>query len=54
VVTSSTEAECHGLVHTGKENLWQREFVGELGIFEKRGDPTIIYQDNTSAYPQKE
>ena len=26
VMTSSTEAECHALYHTGKENVWLREF----------------------------
>jgi hypothetical protein len=56
VVTSSTEAECHGLVHTGKENLWQREFVGELGIFEKKGTQLLFIKIilQLSAYPQKE
>ena len=26
IVSSTTEAEIHGLVHLGKENIWEREF----------------------------
>jgi hypothetical protein len=48
VVTSSTEAECHSIVHTSKENTWVREFINELCIFKFSG-PTIIYQDNKGA-----
>ena len=32
IVSSSTEAEIHGLVH-GKENIWEREFHKELFYF---------------------
>ena len=49
IMSSSTEAECHGLVHTGKENIWQREFLDYLGCFEGKLGPTEIFQDNTSA-----
>ena len=48
VMTSSTEAECHALVHTGKENIWEREFLTELKLF-PHIPPTPIYQDNKSA-----
>jgi len=48
VVTSSTEAECHALVQCGKENVFQREFLSELGFWKNLG-PTLVFQDNTSA-----
>src|SRR5689334_21882578 len=48
IMTSSTEAECHALVHTGKENIWEREFLDILNYFEKI-PPTVIFQDNKSA-----
>ncbi len=49
VLTSSTEAECHAVVHTAKENTWVREFVNQLNIFKHdKPQPTIIYQDNKS------
>ena len=33
LVSSSTEAECHSLVLTGKENIWEREFLQQMQIF---------------------
>ena len=48
VVSSSTEAETHALVHTGKENIWVREFLAELNLF-KTIPRTILYNDNKSA-----
>jgi len=48
VVTSSTEAECHGLVEAGKEARWIREFLAELSLFTHIPSVTI-YQDNQSA-----
>jgi hypothetical protein len=48
-MSSSTEAECHGMVHTGKENIWEREFLEHLGYFGGKIPPTELYQDNTSA-----
>ena len=48
VLTSSTEAECHALVHACKENTWQKEFVQELQLFQSLPQ-TIVYQDNKSA-----
>ena len=33
IMSSSTEAECHALVVTGKENIWEREFLQQLKIF---------------------
>ena len=45
VLTSSTEAECHSVVHTAKENTWIRDFVKELNLC-RYDEPTIIYQDN--------
>src|SRR5690606_20460921 len=48
VMTSSTEAECHGLSHTSRENIWIREFLQELKLFSKLS-PTVVFQDNKSA-----
>lgn len=48
VLTSSTEAECHSVVHTAKENTWIRDFMKELGLF-RCDEPTIIFQDNKGA-----
>jgi hypothetical protein len=48
VMSSSTEAECHALVHTGKENIWMREFLFVLKLFNPI-PPTLILQDNKSA-----
>jgi hypothetical protein len=48
VVSSSTEAECRGLVQLGKENVWMREFIQILGNFSVEG-PTLVYEDNSSA-----
>lgn len=49
IMSSSTEAECHGLVHTGKENIWEREFLEVLKFFPTPLPPTRVYQDNKSA-----
>src|SRR5690606_13959584 len=35
IMTSSTEAECHALVHASKENLWIREFLTEFALYPK-------------------
>ena len=48
VLTSSTEAECRGLVQFSKENLWHRQFHDELKIYTPTG-PTVVYEDNQSA-----
>ena len=48
VLSSSTEAECRGLVHFSKENQWHRQFHTELGLF-KVSVPTIVYEDNTAS-----
>lgn len=48
IVSSSTEAEVHGLVHLGKENLWQKDFHKVLGYFTST-QPTLFLQDNTAA-----
>ena len=48
VLSSSTEAECRGLVHFSKENQWHRQFHAELGLFDV-GSPTIVYEDNTAS-----
>lgn len=48
VMTSSTEVECRALVQFSKENLWQRQFHGELGLFKTDG-PTIVYEDNSAS-----
>ena len=47
-MSSSTEAECRGLVHFSKENLWHRQFHGELGIFPV-DRPTKVFEDNTAS-----
>ena len=47
-MSSSTEAECHALVHVGKENIWVREFLDVLKFFETIL-PLVIFQDNKSA-----
>ena len=38
----------HGLIHLGKENVWEREFHKTLGYFSEVA-PTVVYQDNTAA-----
>lgn len=48
IVSSTTEAEVHGLVHLGKENIWEREFHSVLQYFAQM-PPTVVYQDNTAA-----
>jgi hypothetical protein len=48
VMSSSTEAECHALVHVGKENIWVREFLDVLRFFETIL-PLVIFQDNKSS-----
>ena len=48
VMTSSTEAECRGLVHFSKENIWHRQFHNELGLFNIL-KPTVVYENNTAA-----
>ena len=45
---SSTEAECHSIVHTAKENQWVRDFIRELKL-DTSNEPTTIYQDNMGA-----
>jgi len=49
VVSSTTEAEVHGLVHLGKENIWEREFHQTLKYLEDI-PPTLVYQDNQAAF----
>jgi hypothetical protein len=48
IMTSSTEAECRGLVHISKENLWHRKFQKELSLYEVKS-PTIVFEDNNSS-----
>ena len=48
VMTSSTEAECRGLVQFSKENIWHRQFHKELNLF-STAKPTLVYEDNESA-----
>jgi hypothetical protein len=48
VMTSSTEAECRGLVHFAKENLWHRQFHKELNLY-KIDKATVVFEDNQSA-----
>jgi len=48
IVSSTTEAEVHGLVHLGKENVWEREFHTVLKYFADVA-ATTVYQDNTAA-----
>ena len=48
VMTSSTEAECRGLVHFSKENLWHRQFHQELKLY-VISQPTVVFEDNTAS-----
>jgi hypothetical protein len=48
ILTSSTEVECRGLSQFAKENIWQRQFQVELGLFKLDG-PTMTYEDNTAS-----
>jgi hypothetical protein len=48
VCSSSTESECHAIVHAVKENIWITQFINALGIV-NMNKCTIIYQDNKSA-----
>ena len=47
-MTSSTEVECRALSQFAKENLWQRDFHSEIGIFPTLS-PTRIFEDNSAA-----
>ena len=47
-VTSSTEAECQGLVYFSKENVWQRKLHKELNLYSIEA-PTKVYEDNAAA-----
>ena len=47
-VTSSTEAECQGLVYFAKENVWQRKLHKELRLYSIEA-PTKVYEDNAAA-----
>ena len=48
IMSSSTEAECHALVVTGKENIWEREYIEQLRLFGPL-PPTKVFQDNRAA-----
>ena len=48
IMLSSTEAECRGLVQISKENVWHRQFHGELGLYPPNS-PTILFEDNTAS-----
>ena len=48
IMSSSTEAECNGLVQAGKENIWEREFHSVLDLYPVE-HPTVVFQDNMSA-----
>jgi hypothetical protein len=45
VLTSSTESECHALVHAAKENIWIRDVLLQMRIYEQL-PTTVIYEDN--------
>ena len=47
-MTSSTEAECRGLVHFSKENLWHRQFHQELKLYAIL-KPTVVFEDDTAS-----
>jgi len=47
VALSTTEAELISAVEAGKEILWMRQFMGELGY--TIPDPTLLRMDNQSA-----
>ena len=48
ILFSSTEAECRGLVHFNKENLWHRQFHTELAMYDV-SISTTVYEDNTAS-----
>jgi hypothetical protein len=48
IMTSSTEVECRALCQFSKENIWERNFHGELALFTADG-PTIVYEDNSAS-----
>jgi hypothetical protein len=52
ILTSSTEAECDGLILLAKENSWHRKFHSELGLFPIT--PAVVYEDNTAAITMSE
>jgi hypothetical protein len=47
VSTSTTEAEYHALAYAGKEAVWIRSFLQQLG--QEPSGPTTIYGDNQGA-----
>ena len=47
VALSTTEAEHISAVEAGKEILWMREFMGELGY--NVSGPSVLWMDNQSA-----
>ena len=49
VSTSTTEAEYHALAHAGKEAVWIRSILAQLGFEDYVRKPTPIYGDNQGA-----
>ena len=47
VCLSSSEAELIAAVDAGKNVLWYRSLLGELGIHQKK--PTVLFEDNSGA-----
>lgn len=47
VSTSTAEAEYHALAYAGKEAVWIRNLLGQLGFTQKQ--PTTVYGDNQGA-----
>ena len=52
VLTSSTEAECYGLVKVRNENIWQREFLSWFHLFQPFSS-TLVWQDNQSDFSEQ-
>lgn len=49
ISTSTTEAEYHALAYAGKEAVWIRNLLDQLGYAECSTGPTSLYSDNEGA-----
>jgi hypothetical protein len=52
VVDSTTEAEYIAASKAGKEGVWMRKFLIELGVFSNASSPLKLYYDNNGAIAQ--
>ena len=49
VSTSTTEAEYYAYAYAGKEAVWLRALLAQLGFIEYLQGPTLVYGDNQGA-----